>query len=452
MEKKVQRKGMEKGFGKTVGAIAVPVAMQCMLQSSFSIVDQIMIGKLGEVSIAAVGLAGKFSSIFSVVIAAVGTVAGIMIAQYMGSGDEKEVDNSFMVNQIVGVVIALMFTALCMSIPNFIMQMYSKDMEVCGVAAGYLRLVSLTFLPVAGATILAVMLRCMELATLPLIASIVAAFVNTGLNYILIFGRFGFPKLGVTGAAIATVVAQMINFLIMLMAFIIVYRGANRKFRFSVKLGKMNGKQYCAMLFPILANEFLWSVGENVYAAIYGNLGTDQCAAMTLTYSIQGLLIGALSGLAQAAGIIIGKELGKKEYDSAYHKSQKLIWYGFMGSVLLAVFLIFMKGFYVDIFNVEAAVKETARQILIIFAVISPIKVLNMILAGGILRSGGDTKIVMYIDIIGTWGIGVPLGLLAAFVLKLPIPYVYFMLSLEELVRLIIALAIFMRKKWMKSI
>lgn len=214
----------------------------------------------------------------------------------------------------------------------------------------------------------------------------------------------------------------------------------------------MNGKQYCGMLFPILANEFLWSVGENVYAAIYGNLGTDQCAAMTLTYSIQGLLIGALSGLAQAAGIIIGKELGKKEYDSAYHKSQKLIWYGFMGSDLLAVFLIFMKGFYVDIFNVEAAVKETARQILIIFAVISPIKVLNMILAGGILRSGGDTKIVMYIDIIGTWGIGVPLGLLAALVLKLPIPYVYFMLSLEELVRLIIALAIFMRKKWMKSI
>ena len=118
----------------------------------------------------------------------------------------------------------------------------------------------------------------------------------------------------------------------------------------------------------------------------------------------------------------------------------------------MSVFLIMLKGFYVDIFNVEEPVKQTAREILIAFAVISPVKVLNMILSGGIIRSGGDTKIVMYMDIIGTWGIGVPLGLLSAFVLKLPIPYVYFILSLEEAVRLMIAVVVFKRKKWMRSI
>ncbi|MBQ1993692.1 MAG: MATE family efflux transporter [Lachnospiraceae bacterium] len=452
MKESIQTEEKKKNFLKTVCLIAIPVALQCMLQSSFSIIDQIMIGKLGKVSIAAVGLAGKFSSIFSVVVAAVGAVAGIMIAQYIGAKDDEEVNRSFSVNLLASVVIALLFIVMCVSIPEWIMRMYSKNTEVCVIAAGYLRMISMTFLPVAGATMLATMLRCMEHATLPLIASIAAAIVNTGLNYVLIFGKFGFVQLGVSGAAIATVAAQFVNFLIMFAAFLIVHKREKRKFHFSAKLQKMNGKQYFVMLLPILANEFLWSLGENVYAAIYGNLGTDACAAMTLTYSIQGLLIGALSGLAQAAGIIIGKELGKKEYDSAYNKSKKLVCYGLAGAVLLSVFLIMLKGFYVDIFNVEEPVKQTAREILIAFAVISPVKVLNMILSGGIIRSGGDTKIVMYMDIIGTWGIGVPLGLLSAFVLKLPIPYVYFILSLEEAVRLMIAVVVFKRKKWMRSI
>lgn len=442
----------ENQFFKTVCKIAIPVTLQSMLQSSFSIIDQLMIGRLGSVSIAGIGLAGKFYSIYTVMVSAIATVAGIMIAQYMGKQEKKEVDKSLSVNLVAAGLLALLFMILCQAAPQFIMSNYTTDAEICSTAAVYLKLLSLTFLPMAGTTLLSTMLRCMEKTSLPLYACIVAAVINTGLNYVLIFGKLGFRAMGVEGAAIATVISQIANFIIVLTAFILVYRKEKNPFLFSVKLGAGGYKQYFIILIPILFNEFLWSFGENVYASIYGHMGKVPCAAMTLTNPIQGLLIGALSGLSQAAGILIGKSLGKKEYEKAYKESKKLMLYGLVGAVLLSLMLILLKGVYVNVYAVEDVVKQTAEQILIAFALISPVKVMNMILAGGIIRSGGKTKIVMWIDMIGTWIFGVPLGLLAAFVWNLPIPLVYFILSLEEVIRLLIALVIFKKKIWMQSL
>lgn len=442
----------ENNFFKTVCKIAIPVALQCMLQSSFSMIDQIMIGQLGSVSIAAIGLAGKFSSIFSVVVSAIAVVAGIMIAQYMGKQEKEEVDKSFSVNMVASVILALIFTILCLVSPKQIIRIYTQEDQICNVAASYLQIVALTFLPMAGATILSTMLRCMEKASLPLYASVVAAVINTVLNYILIFGKLGISAMGVEGAAIATVIAQIANFLFMLAAFILIYGKENQTFRFSLNLGNAGYKQYFMMLMPILITEFLWSLGENVYASIYGHMGTQACAAMTLTNPVQGLMIGALSGLSQAAGILIGKSLGKKEYDEAYRNSKKLVWYGLAGAIILSVLLVILRYFYVDIYEVGDSVKESARAALMAFAIISPVKVLNMILGGGIVRSGGKTKLIMWIDLTGTWIFGVPLGLLAAFVWGLSIPYVYFILSLEEVVRLAITVVVFKKKIWMQSL
>ena len=442
----------ENNFFKTVCKIAIPVALQCMLQSSFSMIDQIMIGQLGSVSIAAIGLAGKFSSIFSVVVYAIAVVAGIMIAQYMGKQEKEEVDKSFSVNMVASVILALIFTILCLVSPKQIIRIYTQEDQICNVAASYLQIVALTFLPMAGATILSTMLRCMEKASLPLYASVVAAVINTVLNYILIFGKLGISAMGVEGAAIATVIAQIANFLFMLAAFILIYGKENQTFRFYLNLGNAGYKQYFMMLMPILITEFLWSLGENVYASIYGHMGTQACAAMTLTNPVQGLMIGALSGLSQAAGILIGKSLGKKEYDEAYRNSKKLVWYGLTGAIILSALLVILRYFYVDIYEVEDSVKESARAVLLAFAIISPVKVLNMILGGGIVRSGGKTKLIMWIDLTGTWIFGVPLGLLAAFVWGLSIPYVYFILSLEEVVRLAITVVVFKKKIWMQSL
>ena len=215
---------------------------------------------------------------------------------------------------------------------------------------------------------------------------------------------------------------------------------------------RMNWKQYWSMLLPLLVCEVVWSLGENVYAAIYGHMSTDASAAMTLTNPIQGLVIGALCGLSQAASVIIGKHLGSGENEKAYWSAKKLLVYGAIGSVFLSIIVIFTSKAYVGIYQVDNVVKAMTVQILFAYAVVVPFKVLNMILGGGIIRSGGRTKYVMFIDMVGTWCFGVPLGLLSAFVWKLSIPYVYFLLSLEECIRFGISLIVFHRRKWMNQL
>lgn len=439
-------------FFRSVIKIAVPVALQCMLQASFSIVDQVMVGSLGSVSVAAVGIAGKLSSLYGVVIGAVVSVAGIMMAQYIGAKDDRETDRSFALNTLVALGIGVIFLTLCLGLPRQLMGLYSTDGGTVAAAAEYLRIVALGFLPYALDMLISARLRCMERASLPLIFSIAANALNTALNYVLIFGKLGFAPMGANGAATATVIAQLFNTLLLIVGMIAVNRKRGLRFSLSPKLTKMSGGRYLAIFLPVLIIEFFWSLSENVYASIYGHIGTPECAAMTLTYPVQGLMIGALSGLSQAAGILIGKELGKGAYGDAYKKSKRLMLYGFIGSLVLSAALVCLMGFYTEIYNVEDYVKQVARQLLLMFALVSPVKVMNMILGGGIVKSGGRTRIVMVIELIGTWGFGVPLGLLSAFVWRLEIPWVYLILSMEECVRLGLMWIVFVRKKWMQKL
>lgn len=440
----------QQSFLKTVCALAIPVALQSMFQASFSIVDQIMIGLLGSVSVAGVGLAGKFSSIYTFIVSSIGAVAGIMISQYMGQKNQREIRRSFFMNLLFGIAIAGIFTVLCALFPRQVMNLYTTDDDTMAAAASYLSIIAWTFLPMAFDTMLATMFRCMEKTSLPLYASIVAAVLNTGLNYVFIFGKFGCPAMGADGAAAATLISRIVGLLMMLLLFLPfrsqLARGGDRTST------RFNWRQYGTILLPILICEVAWCLGENVYAAIYGHMGTDASAAMTLINPVQGLVIGALCGLSQAAGVIIGKKLGNGEYDDAYVSSKKLIAYGFVGSAVLSVLVVLTSGYYVEIYQVEASVKALTQQILIAYAIVAPFKVQNMIVGGGILRSGGKTTYVMAIDLIGTWVFGVPLGLLTAFVFELPIPYVYFILSLEECIRYGISLVIFRKKRWMQSL
>lgn len=178
----------------------------------------VMIGQLGETCVAGVGLAGKFASMYSVVIAAVGAAAGIMISQYLGQKNSAEVRRSFFRNLLLGLGVAALFTAVCALFPGPVMRIYTKDDRTQQAAAEYLTLISGTFLPKAGSTLLSIAFRCAEKPGLPLYAGIVSAVLNTGLNELLIFGRLGLPAMGAAGAAIATVIAQCVNFLLLLLA------------------------------------------------------------------------------------------------------------------------------------------------------------------------------------------------------------------------------------------
>ncbi len=439
-------------FMKSLCKIAIPVTLQSMLQASFSIVDQIMIGQLGETNISAVGLCGNFSLIFSVVIGAVSTVAGILIAQFIGAEDIKEAWSSFDLSLICGIIISTLFLLAAGVLPLHILKLYTKDMSIINTGAVYFRIVAFSYIPMAVSNILSAWLRCREHATIPFLASFGAVAVNTGLNYLLIFGKSGLPCMGIKGAAIATLISQLFNLIFIVIGFIYSIRKDGDKPVLSLHFKKLTIRDYLIMIMPILVSEFLWSLGQNVESAVYGHLGISNLAAYTLTCPIQGLIVGALSGLSAAAGVMIGKRLGGKEYDEAYEESKKIMYAGLIGSLVVSALLILLAGEYTGLYRVDYSVKELGKILLIIFALYAPVKVENMILGGGIIRSGGNTKIIMAIDIVGTWCIGIPLCLLAAYIFKWGIVGVYTLLTTEEIFRLVVSLIIFKRRKWMISL
>lgn len=434
-------------FFRRAFKIAIPVALQAMLQSSFSMVDQLMVGQLGKTAIAAVEVGSKPGFVFTFVSGAVATVTGIMVSQYMGKEDEEKINVSMSVNLCVMMLIAVLTALACFFAPYSLARIFTEDSAVAKTAASYIGIVSFIY-PLSGiATILAVQIRCKDHSEYPLYVSAAASVVNTVLNFVLIFGYIGMPALGVKGAAIASLSSQVVNLALMVFFYV-----KTCSFKFDLRMNKEEMWQYIVMLMPIVLNELLWTVGQNVNTYIYGHMGTNELAGMSLTGPIQGLLIGALSGLAQAAGILIGKRLGEQEYDKAYSESQQLCLYGFAGAVILSTLLVILRNLYIGLFKVDLDVRGIGGQLLLTFAILAPVKVMNMILGGGIIRSGGRTKYIMIIDMLGTWLVGVPLGLYAGLVLKLPIVWTYFILSQEELFRLVITIFMFRSKKWMNTI
>ena len=336
--------------------------------------------------------------------------------------------------------------------PSQILGLYTKDMNIINTGAVYFRIIAFSYIPMAVSNIFSSWLRCKEHATIPFLASFGAVGVNTGLNYLLIFGKLGFSCMGIKGAAIATLISQLFNLVFIVIGFVLCIRKDGDKPILSLHFKKITIRDYLIMIMPILVSEFLWSLGQNVESAVYGHLGTSSLAAYTLTGPIQGLMVGALSGLSAAAGVIVGKRLGRKEYDDAYTESKKIMYAGLFGAVTVSALLILLAGVYTGLYRVDGSVKTFGKILLIVFALYAPVKVENMILGGGIIRSGGNTKIIMIIDIIGTWCIGIPLCLLAAYVFKWGIVGVYTLLTTEELFRLAVSLIIFKRRKWIISL
>ncbi len=439
-------------FFHDVGSIALPVTLQSLLQASFSVVDQCMTGQLGTVSVAGIGLGGKFAGIYAVMAAAVATGAGILIAQYAGKKEDAGVRRSFWMHLGLIGLLAAGFAIVGWCFAGPVMGLYSQDAATAVAAAQYLRMLAPGFLPLAVTDMLSTLLRCKGNAKAPLYASLASAVANTGLNYLLIFGRGDFPAMGVAGAALATTAARCLECGCLLC---LVAGSLPKGSGTGLRAGRIDGvfaRKTAAILMPILGCEFLWSLGENVYAVIYGRMGTQPCAAITLTNPIQSLMIGALTGLSAAAGILTGRRLGEGRCEVALRDARRFVWLGLVGAAVLSVGIVLFAPLYVQMFRVEETVRRMTVYILYAYAAVAPFKVGNMILEGGILRSGGKTGYAMAIDLVGTWGIGVPVGLAAGLWLRLPIWWVYGLLSLEECVRFAISCVVFTRGKWARDL
>lgn len=432
--------------------IGLPVTLQSIFQASLSVIDQIMVGQLGSVSIAGSGLGSKFVSLFTVTVTALSGAASILIAQYYGAKDQTGVNRSFFFNLYLSFGIMAAFTGVSFFLPGQIMGFYTTDAATGAAAAEYLKILSVGFLPFTVTLMLSTLLRSTGYSRLPMYASILSIIVNIAGNYILIFGKLGLPAMGLTGAAIATTVSRFAELAVIALLFFRTRKKGRAVLSPRISLRKGFAFRALGIALPLLVTEFMWSLGENVYAVIYGRLGTDACAAMTLTNSVQAMMVGLFTGVSASAGILIGIRLGRGEKEEAYRDSKRLIRVALIGSICIGGVIALIAPYYVRLFQVDDQVRQTAVSILYAFAIVLFAKILNMTLAGGILRSGGNTRYTMFIDLFGTWAVGIPLGLISAYLLHLPIALVYFVLSLEECVRLALALAVFVRKKWMRSL
>ena len=443
--------GFDRPFLRRVLDIALPVTLQGLLQASFSVVDQFMTGQLGTASVAGIGLGGQFAGLYTVVAAAVATGAGVMIAQYEGSRDETGTARSFWLHLALCLAIGGFFTVAAGGFTRPIMGLYTRESDVLEKAVLYLRALAPGFLPLALTDMLSTLLRCRGKAKIPLYASLASAAANTALNWVLIFGHFGAPALGVQGAAIATSVARYVEMGALVLYTLALSRRGAMHLPLATGYPKTFLRQTAIILMPLLACEFLWSLGQNAFGILYGQMGAAPCAAMTLTNPIQTLTIGSLSGLSAAAGILIGKRLGEGDRLATQQESVRLLWLGGIGSLLFSAAIALIAPLYVQLFNVEDSVRSLTVTVLYAYALVAPFKVENMILEGGILRSGGKTAFVMLIDLC-TWIFGVPAGFAAGLWLHLPIAVTYFCLSLEECIRFAISLAVFQRGKWMQNL
>lgn len=441
----------KKEFRKDLWQLALPVTLQCVLQSSFSVVDQVMTGQLGSENIAAIGIGSRFIFLLTVIVQAIGAGAGIIIAQAAGREDEREAKRGLYTSLGLALIFSVGFTAASLLFPEKLIGIYSKDNETVGRAVFYLRIYAVSFLPMTITSLFSVYLRCVKAAFIPLYAGFGGAFLNSGLNYLLIFGKWGFPEMGIEGAAWASVISQIAGSLVIFCVFFVRY-GVKKRFWVGVYRKKAEWREYLEILLPMFICEFFWAFGENVYAFIYSHMGTRPYAAMTLIYPLVSMSVGVLTGVSQAAGIMTGNLLGAGEDEKAYETAKELMKTGLIVSLGLCVLMFLIRPFYVQIFKVESEVRETTAMIVTAFVLLFPVKVQNMILGGGVLRSGGKTKYIMAVDLLGTWAVGVPVGFVSAFLLKLPIAEVYFLLSLEEVVRLGISGRLFQKRVWMRRL
>lgn len=439
-------------YYKEMMTIGIPVTLQSIFQASYSLVDQLMVGKLGKISIAGSGLGAKFSGLVAFTLSAIAAVASILIAQYHGNNDKEGLSKSFFSCSYIATIIMLVFVIPSYFLPSYIINLYTDETEVISAASDYLKIISVSFIPMTITLIISAFFRSIEKSRYPMYASVVSLLLNLVFNYLFIFGKLGMPEMGLSGAALGTLLARTAEAGLLIFWIIVCNRGEDRLLHPVYRINSSFYKKISVIVWPIVLNEFSWSLGENIYASIYGRLGTDAMAAMTLTGPLQGMFIGMFSGLSSAAVVMVGKRLGNDNRREAYSISRLLMKAGVAGGVIIGILLTILIPFYVRLFNIDSDVADLTRYITYALALVITAKITNMILGGGILRSGGNTRYTLMTDLIGTWIFGVPLGLLTAYVFKLPIYLVYFILSLEEVIRVFMGIYFFKSKKWMNNV
>ena len=437
---------------KKILKIASPIAVQGMVTATLTMVDNLMVGMLGETELAAVGVASQIFMVHYLVLFGFVSGTATFMAQFYGTKDMANI------RKVLGFAVALLgaFGLLFFAVMNLftkgILSIYTEDPAVLDLAATYVRINSLSFLILAFTSPMEMGFKATQQVRLPMIISMVVFSSNTIINYILIFGKFGMPALGVAGAAIGTVSARILEFC--LNAYFTMRKGSMIRAPFSSFIGwdKELLRRIIKNSTPTTINELFWSVGQTMYVAAYNRIGTTAFAAYQAANAIFNIVNFASFSIGDAALILIGEKLGEEDVSYAKKLALHLIKVAIVTGLVLGLLTCLMAGPLSGLFKLTPEGRHDMFNILIVFGATFVLDLISGMMVAGVLRAGGDTRFVMISETCTVWLIGVPLAFLAAMVWHTPIHLALLLTRVELLVKDVILLARYKSGKWANTV
>ena len=441
-----------KSFYKNFFLLMIPMALKELISALVNLVDTIMVGQLGEASIAAVGIGNQVYFLYTVFLFGLTCGAGVFSAQFWGLQDIKKMRKTLGLSLILAMGLAGIFVFAAWVFPTQIFQASEADAQTLKEGVTYLRIVSIGYLATAITTCFDSSVCASENAGLPFLVRAVGLGINIVFNQILIFGLGTIPAMGITGAAIATVIARGAELILMLG---VVYgkkmiQAARIKELLTVP--KDLWGRFFKTSSPVVFNEICWAVGIFLYSWAFARINTEAMVVITIVQNVERLMLVFFHGSGNAGGVFIGKAVGAGRYEDAYRYGKHLIGLCLGTAVVFSTAFILARPLVLRPYSISEAVYNQCMQLLVVTAIMMGVKAITFLLIVGVFRNGGDTVTGMRYDVGTVWFIGVPVVLLSVFVLKLPLLACYSLMCLEEVGKIILSLRYFFTKKWIKSV
>jgi len=433
--------------------LGVPIALQQLLYSVFSVVDTAMIAQLGADATAGVGLANRW--FFFILLVNLGLIAGTMalVSQYWGIKDFKNIRKTTGISLIVGLSLTAIFTAFVFSMPRGMISVFADDPNMIEQGTQYLKVLGFGLILFSFNFIFSTSLKGMETVKIPLMASVFSILVNVFLNWVFIFGHLGAPAMGVAGAALGTVISHGTNAVVMVLAVIIKRHPLLRHLKDYLAFDKVFAKKFLKVMTPALVNEVLWVLGTMTYSVVLGRYGSVPYGAYTIFNSVEGMFFTFFVGLSGATSILVGKELGQGNIQKGWDYSVKALVIAPFLAAFLGGILILLRYPVLELMQIpDRSLIDLSAKLLMFYAIASPIRIIPYMTIVGIFRSGGDTISGLWIDSVNVWLVGVPVTLIVGFVLKAPFIFAFLAMFSEDILKSVLCIIIFVRKKWLNQL
>lgn len=439
----------KRSLRKEIVRLALPIALQQFMTALVGACDAIMLGKLSQDAMSAVSLATQVTFVFNLFMFAFMAGENMFVAQYYGKGDYTGISQVFsLVTKICG-CIAVVFLAGTLFFPEQLMRILTNEETLIVLGSEYLRVIGISYVFSGIAQIfLAIMKNCGAVNMSTLINGVMV-ILNIALNAVFIFGLSGFPKMGIKGAALATVLATVVQFLWSVGYVLCRIRAVKFSLRSCEK--KLLGR-FWQKAVPLLINNLAWGIGFSMYSVIMGHLGTDAVAANGIANISKNLVVCFCLGLGNAGSIIVGNRLGADRLQEAKEVGETLTKTAIIAGIVSGLVLIALSPFITKIVDLTPTARGYLQKMLLISSYYIAGKSVNCMTIGGIFAAGGDSKFGMLCDSVTLWCIIVPLGGICAFILKLPVMVVYFVLNLDEIIKLPVVYKHYKKYKWIKNL